>query len=271
MRELSVIVLDARNPSPLTGRGNNTYLIVGADRRATLIDAGIGDPEHLAEIDQQLAVAGARLDRVLVTHGHSDHASGAPALAAAYPDADFAKYPWPAEDARYRVVWESLSEGQTIPVGGDSIRVVHTPGHSPDHVVFWHEASRAAFTGDLLIPGGSVMINWSRGGNVADYLASIQRLLALAPATIWPAHGRRVDGPATMMLLTGCLEHRRMREGQVVAALQDGRATVQAIAESIYDGLDPALMAAARETVRAHLEMLKAEGRAREDAGRWTT
>ena len=113
------------------------------------------------------------------------------------------------------------------------------------------------------------MIHWSRGGNLADYLASLDRLIALAPRTILPAHGPRVDDP--IALLTGYLEHRRMRERQVIAALSAGSASVQAIAESIYDGLEPALMAAAHENVRAHLEKLKAEGRASDEAGRWTT
>jgi beta-lactamase-like protein len=71
-------------------------------------------------------------------------------------------------------------------------------------------------------------------------------------------------------VLTGYLEHRRMRERQVKAALTRGHATVQAIAESIYDGLDPALMPAARENVRAHLEKLKADGvAATDESGRW--
>ena len=56
----------------------------------------------------------------------------------------------------------------------------------------------------------------------------------------------------------------------MIAALAAGRDTVQAIAEYIYDGLEPALMPAARENVRAHLDKLKAEGAAFEQHGRWT-
>jgi hydroxyacylglutathione hydrolase len=262
------ILLEAHNPSPMTGRGNNTYLIAGGDGTATLIDAGVGQPQHLAEIDQQLAGHRARLERVLVTHGHADHASGAPALAVAHPEATFAKYAWPEEDARYGVNWQPLADGNTIAIGRESLAVLHTPGHSPDHVVFWHEPSRTAFTGDLVVAGSSVMIHWSRGGNLADYLASLERLLALRPRLLLPAHGPRVDDPAAVV--TGYLEHRRMREREVMAALQAGHATVQAIAESIYDGLDPALMAAACENVRAHLEKLRAQGCVRAEADRWT-
>jgi hypothetical protein len=72
-------------------------------------------------------------------------------------------------------------------------------------------------------------------------------------------------------VLTAYLDHRHQRERQVLAALQAGRSTVQAIGESIYDGLDPSLAPAAQENVRAHLEKLKAEGRATDENGRWRT
>ena len=265
---MSIVCLNAHNPGPMTGGGNNTYLIVGSTGSATLIDAGVGDARHLADIDTQLAAAAARLDRVVVTHGHRDHAAGAATIASAYPQALFLKFPWPDDGARFPVAWHPLADGDLIRVGDEEIAVIHTPGHAPDHIALWHEASRSAFTGDLLIATGSVMIQWSRGGNLSDYVRSLQRLLALAPRTILPAHGPRVDEPARA--ITAALEHRLMREHQVVAALAEGRGSVEAIVESIYDGLDPALTAAARETVRAHLEKLKAEGRVRDEAGRWT-
>jgi glyoxylase-like metal-dependent hydrolase (beta-lactamase superfamily II) len=261
------ILLEAGNPSPMTGRGNNTYLIVGTSGASALIDAGVGNSQHLAEIDRTLAAMHARLSDVLVTHGHADHASGAPALAAAHPEARFAKHPWPEEDRHYGVTWHPLFEGDAVAIGDERLQVIFAPGHSPDHLVFWHEPSRTVFTGDLVTAGSSVMIHWSRGGNLIDYLASLRRLLALRPQRLLPAHGAEPDDPEA--LLSGYLEHRHMRERQVIAALAAERSTVQEIADSIYDGLDPALMAAARENVRAHLEKLKTEGRAVVEAERW--
>ena len=261
------ILLEAHNPGPMTGAGNNTYLLVASNRDAALVDAGVGEPRHLAALDRALADRQARLDRVLVTHGHADHASGAPAIASAWPAAAFAKHPWPDEDARYGVDWQPLVDGDVVMVGGDPLTVLHTPGHSPDHLVFWHEPSRTAFTGDLVVDGSSVMIDWSHGGNLEQYLAALERLRALEPLLLLPAHGQAIADPERVLI--AYLEHRRQRERQVLAALRAGHATVQAIAESIYDGLEPALTAAARENVRAHLEKLKAEGRAVDEHGRW--
>jgi glyoxylase-like metal-dependent hydrolase (beta-lactamase superfamily II) len=265
---MQVIAIPAHNPSPMTGAGNTTYLIAASSGDAVLVDAGVGHERHLADLERELAATRCRLRHVLVTHAHADHASGAPAIAARHPTAVFAKYPWPGEDERYGVRWHPLADGDAFAIDEEQVRTVYTPGHSPDHVAFWHEPSRTIFTGDLMIPGGSVMIHSSRGGNLAAYLASLERILALEPRILLPAHGARVDDPAEV--ITAHLDHRRMRERQVVAALGAGHATVEAIAESIYDGLDPALMPAAHENVRAHLEKLQADGVAATDGtGRW--
>src|SRR5262245_19591252 len=97
------ICLSAHHPSPMTAAGHNPYLRAAADGRAILVDAGVGHEQHLADLARDLDAAHCRLAHVLVTHGHADHASGAPALARRHPDATFAKYPWPEEDAQYPV------------------------------------------------------------------------------------------------------------------------------------------------------------------------
>jgi len=260
-------LLNARNPGPMTGPGNNTYLLA-SNGAAVLIDAGVGHPDHLDMLDRALSENQSRLHGVLVTHDHADHASGAPAIALAHPTTRFAKYRWAGDGRQDGLAWDSLGNGDAVGFGGEVLTAIHTPGHSPDHLAFWHEPTRALFTGDLVIAGSSVMIQLSRGGNLAQYLESLERVLAFEPSCLFPAHGPRVDDPPA--LIRGYLDHRRLRERQVIAALEAGQRSVEAIAESIYDGLEPALMAAARENVRAHLEKLKIEGIATDHEG-WRT
>ena len=261
------IRLDAHNPSPMTGAGNHTYLLVDEQRSAVLIDAGVGESRHLEELAATLDGHHAQLRDVLVTHGHPDHASGVTAIAREHRGARFFKYPWADEDRRFPVAWVPIHEGDRVAIGESPLVAFHTPGHSPDHLAFWHEDSRTAFTGDLVVLGSSVMIHASHGGDLGQYLQSLQRLLTLAPRRLLPAHGPEVADPEP--LLRSYIEHRLVREAQVIAALLAGRDAVPAIVESIYDGLSSALLPAAAENVQAHLEKLRRDGRAMERDGRW--
>jgi glyoxylase-like metal-dependent hydrolase (beta-lactamase superfamily II) len=261
------ILLPAFNPGPMTGEGNNTYLLVDAHGSATLIDAGVGDPRHLESLERALDESHAHLDTVLVTHIHGDHAKGAVPIAAAYPDARFFKSVWPGEDERYPVSWQSIDDGQQFGEGEQRLTAVFTPGHSPDHMAFWQEPTRTVFVGDLVVAGTTVMIAASKGGDLTDYLSSLERIRVLNPARLLPAHGTEVVDPGA--ILARYTEHRLHRERHVIHALSRGLDTVQSITESIYHGLSPALIPAAAENVRAHLDKLTKEGRARREQDRW--
>ena len=257
------VAIHAFNPGPMTGDGNWTWLLPG--RVPTLIDAGTGDLRHLDAVEA--ALAGSRLAQVLVTHAHVDHASGAVALAERFAGARFLKMPWPERDSRWPAPWEPIEDGQEIEAGDERLRAVHTPGHAPDHVCFWHDESRTVFSGDLAVKGTTVYIPPNLRGDLADYLASLERVRALRPVRLLPAHGPVIDDPET--LLSGYLEHRREREEQIVAALRSGDRAPDALVPLIYRGLKEGLFQVARETVLAHLLKLEREGRAVRRGDSW--
>ncbi len=246
-------MLPAGNASAWTGpTGNNTYLLKG--RVPTLIDAGVGNPEHVDAINRELA--GRPLALVLITHGHVDHVSGAPALQARWPQVRI---------RQFGVGDEPLKPGERIEAGDSALTVVYTPGHAPDHCCF--QSGDEMFCGDLARIGGTVVIPATKGGDLKQYLDSLRRIRELAPRRLLPGHGPVIDDPSG--LIDQYLEHRAARERQVLEALQDGLAAPDEIVARIYAGLPAELVPAAVESVLAHLIKLEADGGARRVGDRW--
>jgi glyoxylase-like metal-dependent hydrolase (beta-lactamase superfamily II) len=246
---MNPILIHAGNPGAMTGSGNNTWLLDGAE--PALVDAGLGALSHVEAIAR--ALGGRDLSRALVTHGHADHASGAPALKARWPNIELTKFA-PEDGTR----WRALADGDRIRAGDATLTVIHTPGHALDHVCFWNPETRELFAGDMLSLGTTIMIPAGRGGGMRAYLASLERLAALEPVRVLPGHGPIIDQPVE--LITQYLAHRRMREEQVRECLAGGMADPVAIADRLYPALPPGLIAAARATIEAHIEKLREDG-----------
>jgi glyoxylase-like metal-dependent hydrolase (beta-lactamase superfamily II) len=245
----------APNPGPMTLTGTNTY-IVGSGEIA-VIDPGPDDPQHLENILTTAERLG-RITTVLVTHRHVDH------LPAAVPLCQ--------RTATQLVGHSDLPGVQRAARDGESVFgsliALETPGHTRDSLCFWDAAEGILFTGDLVAGTGTVVVD-DQPGALADYIASLERLVTLKPRTIYPGHGPVVDGG--LEKIQEYLDHRRLRVQQVVDALtQRGPSSVDELVAAIYVDVPANLVAMAARNVRANLDMLAAEARVVPAAGeRW--
>jgi hydroxyacylglutathione hydrolase len=237
----------AGNPGPFTGPGTNTWILDG-DPVAVVIDPGPDDDAHLAAIEARLG--GAALGLILVTHSHSDHLPLAARL---------------GERHQSRVLRHpELSDGDQVQVAKVRLTALFTPGHASDHFCFLQEEDRAVFSGDLVLGRGSTMITYP-DGDMAAYLRSLERLIALRPAILFPGHWDPVED--AMAKLEEYRAHRLDRERQVLLALAAGPADATELTRRVYaaevTGAD--LLRAAEMTLKAHLGKLVAEGKVTEE------
>jgi len=253
-----VVVALGQNPGVFTGPGTNTYL-VGTGRERLLLDTGQGLPAYLPVLERALARAGgARLREIVVTHAHPDHLGGVRSIRERFGALRVSKRPWPGADDSMGCEVTPIDEGSVIAVEGATLRAVHAPGHAEDHLCFVLEEERALFSGDNVLGVGTTVIP-GRGGDLADYLRSLERLLAEEPGTIYPAHGPRIpDGRGK---LREYLAHRRLREQEILAAVGDGLARIEEMVKRIYAAYPVELHAPAAGSVTAHLRKLEREGR----------
>ena len=248
----------APNPSPLTLEGTNTYIVAAPGAPgAVVIDPGPSAEEHAARV--AAATGGRRVELVLLTHTHSDHAEGAVRFA------ERVGAPLAALDAGWATPGgPDLSAGGELDAGGVRLEPLPTPGHSADHCCFWLAAEGAMFTGDHVLGRGTTVVEWP-GGDMRAYLDSLEAVRRYGPRRLYPGHGPAVaDPPAT---LREYVDHRLERESQVLAALAAGDRTPAEIVARVYAEVDARLHPAAELSVRAHLVKLVREGRARERDG----
>jgi len=245
-----VQVILGLNPSLMTGPGTNTYLV--GKENPLLIDTGSGIPEYmdlLKEVLRERGVSG--ISHVLVTHGHPDHVGGVEALRREFPALTVKKM---ARSGEGRGPIAYLKEGDRIEVDGCTLTALHTPGHAIDHLCFYLEEELSLFTGDLIVGVGTVVIHQEAGG-LKQYLASLERLLSLELERIYPGHGPVIHRPREKIV--EYIEHRQMRENQILEALDWGDVTIPEIVRRVYTDVIPALHPVAERSVEAHLSKLE--------------
>ncbi|MHB1434239.1 MAG: MBL fold metallo-hydrolase [Streptosporangiaceae bacterium] len=241
----------APNPSPMTLDGTNTYLIAEpGSAAAVVVDPGPDDEAHLLRVRATAERAGQRIAAIILTHGHPDHSSGARTLAG------LTGAGVRAVDPAFRLGSEGLPPGAVVTDGGCEIEVLGTPGHTADSVSLYLRADRAVLTGDMVLGRGTTVI--AEDGSLRDYLASLDRLRALADsaplATLLPGHGPLLpDPPGT---LDYYLTHRAERLAEIRAALAAGDRSMAEIVARVYADVDRALWPVAEYSVRAQLAYL---------------
>ncbi|MDQ2991658.1 MAG: MBL fold metallo-hydrolase [Candidatus Eremiobacteraeota bacterium] len=249
----------APNPSALTLDGTNSWLVDDGRGHAICIDPGPPVPRHIDAIVAAACERDARIDAILVTHGHPDHWPGAPMLAEVTGAPIYAHHR--AEFAHDR----AMHEGDCARFGDLALRAIDAPGHTFDSLVFYDERDPALFTGDVVLGQGTVAIA-PPSGSMRAYQRTLQRLANTfhEARAIYGGHGPRVDDAQAK--LREYIEHRRKRESELLLALSLQPQTIPDLVRRIYADVRPLLWPAAARQMLAYLQPLEHEGRVRSRA-----
>lgn len=264
----------APNPSPYTFTGTQTYVVGQEDGPdCAVIDPGPDEPEHIAAIES--AVGNRVVVAIMCTHTHRDHSPAAAPLAklTGAPVVGCAplviKTDLPRADEAFDTTYAPdrvLEDGEQMRGTGWTLTAVATPGHTSNHLCFALEESGSLFTGDHVM-GWSTSVVIPPDGDMGDYMASLEKLMARGDARYHSAHGPAIEKP--IQLVRGMIGHRRQRENQILRLMRERSRPVEDFIPEMYKGLDERLIPAAEMSVTAHLIDLEKRGMAAKQADVW--
>jgi glyoxylase-like metal-dependent hydrolase (beta-lactamase superfamily II) len=266
--------ITAPNAGPFTFTGTNSFLI-GAERVA-ILDPGPAELSHREALRR--AIGGRKVEAILLTHTHKDHS----ASAAAWSKETGASlwFAGPHRLSRPPHLFEinalardcdwgltpdrTFFDGETFEAGGVTLTAIATPGHCANHVCYGVTGTDTLLSGDHIMGWNSTLVAVP-DGSMAEYLASLRKVIALPYRHYVPAHGGPIaDGPGYARAL---LAHREFRNRQVIDAVSGGAKTVSELLERIYPTLSAKLKFAAALTLNAHIEYLDGLGAIRMKRG----
>lgn len=249
--------ITADNPGPFTYTGTGVYIIGTKD--VAVIDPGPITPAHTKDLDK--ALDGKCLTHILLTHHHADHSPMAAPLAAKH---DCKIYGCPPKDGAADGSGVKLDAGDDpgfapdiilrdgdVFSGSDwTLKTVHTPGHTSNHMCFALLEENTLFSGDHIM-GWATSVVIPPDGHMGDYLASLRKVKGHNYDIIRPTHGPAITD--VKPFISAYIDHRLEREEQVFAALKSGHTTVMDIVTHIYTDIDKRLYPAAAMSVLSHL------------------
>nr|A0A4P8DJU1.1 RecName: Full=Atrochrysone carboxyl ACP thioesterase dmxR1; Short=ACTE dmxR1; AltName: Full=Dimeric xanthone biosynthesis cluster protein L [Cryptosporiopsis sp. 8999]QCL09092.1 DmxR1 [Cryptosporiopsis sp. 8999] len=212
-----VIRVLGQNPGKFTLQGTNTY-IVGTGSERLIIDTGQGIPDWADLISTTLLDGNFSLSHVLLTHWHGDHTGGVPDLLRLYPDLISGIYKHTPSK-----IQQPIEDGQVFKVEGATVRAVHAPGHSSDHMCFILEEEQAMFTGDNVLGHGTSAVE-----HLSTWMAALQQMKSHNCRKGYPAHGIVIND--LQGRITGQLAQKFRRERQVLKALEQVKSQERAMA-----------------------------------------
>lgn len=236
----------------------HTNCILVGEGSLYVIDPGAEEPaerQHLIRQIEHLIELGGKVEAIVLSHSHPDHTAAAEELRQHFK-APILAHPATAEQVPFAID-RHLHDGDELVSGHDPqwrLQCLHTPGHDPGHLCFLERSTGALLAGDMLANPGSIVVSRQFGGDMADFIRSLERLLTLDCKLIIPAHGHPAGQPREFIQQQ--LDHRLWREAKIRHALENGAATFDELLAQAYDDAPQQAIVWARHSLDAHLAKL---------------
>ncbi|XP_065221973.1 endoribonuclease LACTB2 isoform X2 [Planococcus citri] len=255
------------NPGMMTLQGTNTYLL-GSGQKRILLDTG--EPnihEYIDHLKQVLSSEKATLEHIIISHWHLDHIGGVKDIFKSIAPSVWKYKRTDGEEPDIGdVPINELHDNQKFITEGATLKIVHTPGHTTDHVVLTLEEENALFSADCILGESTAVFE-----DLFTYIRSLQKILSFKPNVIYPGHGPVINNPVEKVKYY--IEHRNKRESEILNVLNDGSEktswTEMELVKKIYKDTPEHLHVPASVNVNHHLKKLLKEGRVIEENDRW--